>query len=61
MRRLILIPLTSLLLNACGQTGPLYLPEDQPAPAANSAPEAVTPDTVDSEALAPAATDAEAE
>ena len=33
MRSLIVISLLSLLLSACGQTGPLYLPKDEPAEA----------------------------
>jgi predicted small lipoprotein YifL len=31
-RQLIGIILASLLLTACGQKGPLYLPQDEPAP-----------------------------
>jgi len=30
MRPLIAVSLLSLLLSACGQTGPLYLPKDAP-------------------------------
>ena len=50
MRLFTVIVLSTLLLAACGQTGPLYLPKDEPkppvvAPAAEAVPDAATQGT----------------
>ena len=41
MHRLLLLSVLTVLLNACGQIGPLYLPENEPdpKPPAAAAPE----------------------
>ena len=44
MRPLIVVSLLILLLSACGQTGPLYLPKDAPEPAAVQTAEPTNPD-----------------
>jgi predicted small lipoprotein YifL len=55
MSRLFL--LSVLLLAACGQKGPLYLPAKAPEQPAASVPEAVMPATAEIQATTPVAKD----
>ena len=55
MRSLIVVSLLTLLLAACGQTGPLYLAKDAPKPAAAQTNEPQNP--VETSTEQPATTD----
>jgi predicted small lipoprotein YifL len=51
MYRILIPALLTVLLAACGQTGPLYLPKEEPVPAPMAAPPA---DDADAATEAPA-------
>lgn len=57
MHRLLLLSALTVLLNACGQIGPLYLPEKEPDP---KPPVTAAPEYIEqaAPAEAPAATEA---
>jgi len=55
MRSLIVVSLLTLLLAACGQTGPLYLAKDAPKPVAEQTNEAQ--DTAEKSTDQPATSD----
>lgn len=53
MSRMIAAALLTVLLAACGQTGPLYLPKDDPNATATPQPPAAEEQTDDTETVAP--------
>ena len=53
MSRMIAAALLTVLLAACGQTGPLYLPKDDPNATATPQPSTAEEQTDDTETVAP--------